>query len=116
MELYRNNIKWGSADTEQRTGALVSYDQQAHPGIIRIPVDVGDLWSIANDTRNSLFHDLPSDWTSIRLKIASFNPIMYYQQAGLYAYQNDDNYVMLTAYLTEITVSRSQMKQRVLQV
>jgi len=83
-------------DTEQRTGALVSYDQQAHPGIIRIPVDVGDLWSIANDTRNSLFHDLPSDWTSIRLKIASFNPIMYYQQAGLYAYQNDDNYVMLT--------------------
>jgi hypothetical protein len=84
-----------SRNTEQTLGAVVSYDQQTHPGILRIPVDVGDLWADLNSTRNTLFHDLPSGWTSIRLKISAFNPTQAYQQAGLVAYQDDNNYVQI---------------------
>ena len=82
-------------NTEQTTGAVVSYDQAAHPGVLRIPCDVGDLWRSSNNTRNTLFRDLPANWTSIRLKL-SFAPTQNYQQAGLVAYQNDDNYVLVT--------------------
>ena len=87
----------GSRNTEQTSGAVVSYDQQAHPGVLRIPVDAGYIWGTApNNTRNTLFRDLPSGWTSIRLKISSFAPTRNYQTAGLVAYQNDDNYVQIT--------------------
>ena len=85
----------GVRDTEQTTGAVVSYDQTAHPGILRIPVDVGDLWGDQNNTRNTLLRSLPPNWTSIRLKL-SFAPTQNYQQAGLLAYQDDDNYVQVT--------------------
>jgi len=80
-------------NTEQTSGAVVSYDQVAHPGLLRIPVDTGDLWGNMNDTRNTVFRNLPTDWTSLRLKIASFAPTLYWQQAGLAVYQDDDNYV-----------------------
>ncbi|WP_020157548.1 beta-xylosidase family glycoside hydrolase [Methylobacter marinus] len=86
----------GTRNTEQTSGAVVSYDQTAHPGVIRIPVDTGDVWEDANDTRNSLFRNLPANWTSIRLKLQSFSPTQDYQQAGLLAYQDDDNYVQVT--------------------
>src|SRR6266545_4929519 len=46
-------------DTEQTTGAVVSYDQTAHLGVLRIPADTGDLWESLNNTRNSLFRNLP---------------------------------------------------------
>jgi regulation of enolase protein 1 (concanavalin A-like superfamily) len=82
-------------NTEQTTGAVVSYDQVAHLGILRIPVDTGDLWAGLNNTRNTLFRDLPSNWVSIRLKL-SFAPTQNYQQAGLLAYQDDNNYVQVT--------------------
>jgi len=85
----------GIRNTEQTTGAVVSYDQAAHPGVLRIPCDVGDLWAGLNNTRNTLFRDLPANWTSIRLKL-SFAPTQNYQQAGLVAYQDDDNYVQVT--------------------
>lgn len=91
----------GARDTEQTEGAVVSFDQGAHPGVIRIPADEGDLWENLNDTRNTLFRDLPSDWTSVRLKIASFDPVQDYQQAGLAIYQDDDNYVCLTRVFEE---------------
>ena len=73
---------------------MVSYDQAAHPGLLRIPADTGDLWASLNNTRNSLFRNLPANWTSIRLKL-SFAPTQNYQQAGLLAYQDDDNYVQI---------------------
>jgi len=85
----------GSRNTEQTSGAVVNYDQTAHPGVVRIPVDVGDLWAQLNSTRNTLFRTLPGGWTSIRLKVAAFSPTQDYQQAGLVAYQNDDNYVQI---------------------
>ncbi len=82
-------------DTEQTTGLVVDYDQAAHPGTLRVPADRGTTWGAANDTRNALFRDLPTDWQSIRLKLASFAPTGVYQSACLVAYQNDDNYVTL---------------------
>ncbi|MBK7711883.1 MAG: T9SS type A sorting domain-containing protein [Bacteroidales bacterium] len=83
-------------NTEQTTGAVVSYDQLIHPGVLRIPVDNGDLWEGINNTKNCLFRDLPGEWTSIRLKIVSFNPSQNNQQATLAAYQDDDNYVQVS--------------------
>ncbi len=82
-------------DTEQTTGVMVSFDQSAHPGVLRIPADTGDLWGAANNSRNSLFRSLPANWMSLRLKL-SFAPTQNYQQAGLVAYQDDNNYVQIT--------------------
>ena len=84
-----------SRNTERLSGAVVDYNQSTHRGALRIPADVGDLWKAANDTRNSVFRDLPSNWTSARLKLA-FAPTQNYQQASLVAYQDDDNYVQVT--------------------
>jgi glucose/arabinose dehydrogenase/regulation of enolase protein 1 (concanavalin A-like superfamily) len=84
-----------SRNTEQTSGAVVNYSQATHPGVLRIPVDTGDLWGTLNSTRNSLFRDIPTNWTSLRLKL-SFAPTQNYQQAGLVVYQNDDNYVQIT--------------------
>ena len=86
----------GTRDTEQTTGLVVSYDQSQHPGVLRIPADQGTLWGpSSNNTRNTLFRDLPSDWTSIRLQVAAFAPSAVYQGACLMAYQDDDNYTIL---------------------
>ena len=74
----------GSRDTEQTTGALVSYDQTSHPGVLRVPADAGDLWGGSNDSMNTLFRSLPYNWTIISLKL-SFAPTQNYQQAGLLA-------------------------------
>ena len=82
-------------NTEQTTGAVANYDQAAHPGVLRIPTDVGDLWGTANNSRNSLFRNLPANWTSLRLKF-SFAPTQDYQQVGLVAYQDDNTYVQVT--------------------
>lgn len=80
-------------NTEQTTGAVVTYD--VAPGILQIPVDSGDLWSTQNDSRNTVFRSLPTDWTSMRLSL-SFAPTTSYQQLGLVAYRDDDNYVNIT--------------------
>jgi len=80
--------------TNFTAGALASYDQIAHPGTLRIPVDVGNLWGGLNDSRNSLFHSLASNWVSVRLQM-TFSPAWDYQQADLLLYQDDDNYVSI---------------------
>ena len=84
-----------SRDTEQTGAAGVDYDQTAHPGTIRVPVNSADLYQTTNTSQNTLFLDLPSDWMSIRLKIAAFAPTADYQQVTLMAYQDDDNYVIV---------------------
>jgi len=93
----------GIRDTEQTTGAVVSYDQVAHPGVLRIPADEGDLWNNLNDTRNTLFRDLPADWMSVRLKL-SFAPTQSYQQAGLVVYVEfvrESGYASIIDYANE---------------
>lgn len=85
----------GVRNTEKRMAVKVSYDQVAHPGVLRIPADKGDLSADQNNTRNTLFRHLSPRWMSIRLKL-KFAPALNYQQAGLLAYQDDDNYVKVT--------------------
>ena len=41
---------------------------------MQIPADVGDLWAGANSTRNSVFRDLPSGWTSAQARVVSRRP------------------------------------------
>jgi peptidoglycan/xylan/chitin deacetylase (PgdA/CDA1 family) len=79
-------------DTEVTNGAAISYDQQTHPGVLRIPADVGDLWGALNNTRNSLFRTLPTNWLSLQLDV-SFAPNSDVQQVQLALYQDDDNYI-----------------------
>ena len=83
----------GSRNTEQTGTLAVSYDQVVHPGTLRVPLGVGENWQNLNNSQNTLFYIPPSDWTSFRVKLAAFNPTANYQQVGLQAYQDDDNYV-----------------------
>jgi hypothetical protein len=88
--------------TDTSVGPLISYDQVGHPGVLRIPCDVGDLWAGTNNSRNSLFRTLATNWTSMSLAL-SFAPTMNYQQVHLALYQDDDNYVQAGfAYNTAI--------------
>ena len=99
--------------TNTSIGGVISYAQtnQSLGTVTRIPCDVGTLWgspmvwtngtwpslgaaSSANQTRNSLFRSLPTNWVSMRLKCA-FNPTQNYQGVSLLLYQDDDNYVDL---------------------
>jgi hypothetical protein len=90
----------GSArNTETTAGAgVVDYNQAAHPGLLNIPCDLGDLYDTgpsANNTRNSLFRSLPAGWQSVRLAL-TFGPVTAnYQQAHVGLYQDDDNYLQV---------------------
>ena len=79
-------------NTEVTSGAVVSYDQSAHPNVLRIPCDIGDLWEEVNTSRNSIFRNLPPSWTTMQLALA-FYPTLNTQQVHLALYQDDDNYV-----------------------
>ena len=90
-----NPIGVGARNTEitnSADGAMVDYNQTAHLGEVWIPCDVGDLEASANNSRNSLFRALPTNWVSARLRI-SFVPTVNFQQAHLGLYQDDDNYL-----------------------
>jgi hypothetical protein len=80
--------------TNSANGAVVSYDQTNHPGVLRIPCDSGDLWGSANNSRNSLFRNLPANWLSVQLRLSfAPAPTASYQQVHLGLYQDDDNYL-----------------------
>jgi hypothetical protein len=84
-------------DTETASGTAppdVSYDQSVHPGALRIPVGGGDMWATENNTANSLFRNLSSNWVSLQLNV-SVTPTENYQQVHLALYQDDDNYVQI---------------------
>jgi O-glycosyl hydrolase len=87
--------------TDPADGALISCDQDIHPGILRIPCDVGDLWGSANDSRNSLFRPLPTNWLSLQLEL-TFAPVVNFQQAHLGLYQDDDNYLQVGVAYNDI--------------
>jgi hypothetical protein len=78
--------------TDPAQGAVVDYSQTNHPGVLRIPCDVGDLWGGLNSTRNSLFRSLPTNWFRVELALG-FTPTTNGQQVHLTFYQDDDNYV-----------------------
>jgi regulation of enolase protein 1 (concanavalin A-like superfamily) len=78
--------------TNASIGAVVSYDQTAHPGTLQIPCDVGDLWGGLNSSRNSLFRSVPTNWVSLQLAV-SFATSINFQQMHLSLYQDDDNFI-----------------------
>jgi hypothetical protein len=81
--------------TNPALGAVVSYD--VAPGTLRIPCDVGDLYATGpyvNNTRNSLFRSLPTNWVSAQLRLTfAPAPSQNYQQVHFGLYQDDDNYL-----------------------
>ena len=83
--------------TNSAQGLVIDYDQNAHPGTINVPCDLGDFFEInnnrANPARNFLTRALSPNWLRIDLTI-TFAPGTYIQQAGLALYQDDDNYAM----------------------
>ena len=80
-------------DTELTNGGnVISYNQSTHPGGIRIPLDNGDLWTYLNNSHNSVFRTLPTNWTRVELDLI-FAPVAAYQQINMALYQDDDNYV-----------------------
>ena len=82
--------------TDTNLGAVVSYDQAAHPGVLRIPVDVGSTYSTQNNSRNSLFGNLPANWVSLKTTL-SLAPTLNYQGVNFAWYQDDDNFVEVTS-------------------
>ncbi len=80
-------------DTEVSDGSAVSYSG----GGLKVQAQGGDLWRSMNNSRNTLFHDLPSDWTSMVLTV-QFAPVANDQQVGLGIYSDDDNYVQLVRH------------------
>jgi hypothetical protein len=83
-------------DTEVTNASvgLVAYAQTnaALGSVLRVPCDQGDLWSVLNNTTNSLFREVPTNWVSARLRL-SFAAVQNYMQAYLVLYQDDDNYI-----------------------
>jgi len=66
----------------------------ARPGFLRITTQAGGLFSAANNARNLLLQDAPDgDWT-VETRLV-FSPAQNFHSAGLLAYQDDDNYVLL---------------------
>jgi beta-xylosidase len=65
------------------------------PGSLRIVAQNGDIYGTTNDLRNLLLQTPPSgDFTISTL--LSINPDTHAQQAGLFIYQDDSNYIRLT--------------------
>jgi len=60
-----------------------------------IPSLAGDLWEGMNNTKNSIFRDLPEDWSRAEMTF-SFAPTANVEHAGLVIYDHDDDYVELT--------------------
>jgi hypothetical protein len=86
----------GASRNTEGTGSLSpNYDQPAHPGTLRLPLGSGEIWQNLNTSQNTLFRDLPPDWTSVRLGVAAFAPVANYQQLGLVIYENDNSYINL---------------------
>ena len=97
-------------NTNPNSAAIISYDQVAHPGIMRIPVDAGDLFGpTPNNSTNSIFRYLPPNWLSMRLHVA-LNPTLDYQQAHLLVYQDDDDYIQVgMAYNNSLNTTNGEV-------
>src|SRR5208337_2928332 len=77
--------------TDTNVGPVVQYEPPDNPAVVRIPVDVGTILQTANNSRNSLFRSLATNWVSMRLAL-SFFPTNNWQDAHLDLYQDDDDY------------------------
>ncbi|HTY85967.1 MAG TPA: MBG domain-containing protein, partial [Candidatus Acidoferrum sp.] len=80
--------------TNSGNGAVIVYNPSDNPGVLRIPVDDGYLLLTPNNSRNTLFRSLATNWVSMRLRL-SFHPSANYQEANIMLYQDDDDFVWM---------------------
>lgn len=76
----------------------------ARPGWLRIVTQFGSLYRTEhNDQRNLLLVDPPGGQFELRTRL-DFHPEQDFQAAGLIAYQDDDNYVLLERAFSSFAV------------
>ncbi len=89
------NSTGGPRNTETTSGpGVIQYAQNnaTFGTVMRIPVDVGDLFGAINTSTNSLFRSLSTNWISMRMTM-SLAPTVDFQQGHIGIFQNDDNYL-----------------------
>lgn len=64
----------------------------SNPGFLRLDATGTDLWQGTNNLKNLLVRSIPGSRWSIQTVISG-NPVQNWQQAGLLAYQDDNNYL-----------------------
>lgn len=86
-----NTSLWHWVNEDPSTWSLTS-----NPGYMTISPRAGDIYGTGStDAKNILLQNAPGDWT-IETKIeCSIRPHASYQQGGIIAYQNMDNYIKL---------------------
>jgi beta-xylosidase len=67
----------------------------SNPGFLHILAQPGGLFQTGNDTRNLLFTAAPSGAYQITTKV-TISPTENFQNAAIYVYQDDDNYLRLS--------------------
>lgn len=67
-----------------------------NPGAMTITSESGDLEGSTNTAKNILIQDAPGDWVMESKMVFLKRPSSRYEQAGIIAYQDDDNYLKLT--------------------
>ncbi len=76
-------------DTEN--ASYISYNVA---GCVRVtlPTTTATIWNTNDNSRNTIFRDLPANWTSLRCKILNLNFTVAIQEFELIAYQDDGDY------------------------
>ena len=85
-----NTALWHWVNEDPSTWSLTS-----NPGFMTISPRAGDIYQGSTDAKNILLQDAPGDWTIETKIICSVRPHVPYQQGGLIAYQDMDNYIKL---------------------
>jgi|GEM_PF-2628394 len=83
-----NTALWHWINEDPSTWSLTS-----NPGFMTISPRTGDIYQTSTDAKNILLQDAPGDWTIETKFICSVRPHVAYQQGGLIAYQDMDNYI-----------------------
>ena len=79
---------WHWVNEDPSTWSLAS-----NPGYMTISPRAGDIYEGSTDAKNILLQDAPGDWTIETKLVCSITPYSPYQQGGIIAYQDMDNYI-----------------------
>lgn len=85
-----NTSLWHWVNEDPETWSLTKY-----PGYMAISPRAGDIYGSSTDGKNILLQNAPGDWTIETKFECSIRPYATYQQGGIIAYQDIDNYIKL---------------------
>ena len=85
-----NTSLWHWVNEDPSTWSLTS-----NPGYMTISPRTGDIYGTSTDAKNILLQNAPGNWTIETKLVCSIRPHAAYQQGGLIAYQDMDNYIKL---------------------